>query len=443
MQNATLSPKLTEKDCLTQAYLYAYPLVLLDLIKEMVTNTKRPTDTQAPLGQLFHAKTLATPEMVSLTRPNVDTVYSQAYVDLGAEPYLLYKPKTDRYCSVQLFDGYSNTPDVLGTGARGGSDACTYAFTGPFFEGILPEDVVQIKISTDFLWLLLRTRSFGVDDLPNVYAIQQKMKLYPLSAHGRTYEPPEGTYQKENDFIAMQRIAEMRPQEFFDRFNRLAVRNPGTHEDEPFLNCFKKLGIGAGLTFRIDALSNEAQKQAEALNQLMDQEFAIKHANITLRNGWAYMGITSGDFGTDYAFRAVVTQGGFVNPPSMAIYPSMSQDINGQILRGSKKYQLHFEKDMLPPHDESGWWSLTAYDEPGHLIANSLHRYNINNLNNLYINDDGSVDLYIQTENPGGKYEANWLPVCPEAFSLTMRIYLPKETVLSGSWKIPVLTERS
>ncbi len=439
MQNAFLNP--TAKECLEQAYLYAYPLVLLDLIKDMVTNTVHPTNTQAPLGQLFHAKTLATPEMVSLTRPNVDTVYSQAYIDLGEQPYLLFKPQTERYCSVQLFDGYSNTPVVLGTGAQGGSSAHTFAFTGPFFEGTLPEGVEQIKISTDFLWLLIRTKCFGTDDLPNVYAIQQQMQLYPLSAHGKTVVPPPGRYQREHDFIAMEKIQAMPIQEFFDRFNRLAQRNPGTPEDAPALKRFAELGVGAGQNFRFSALPEELREHANTLNRLMDQDFSVHHAGVTMRNGWAFMSDRAGHFGTDYAFRAVVAFGGFVNPTSMAIYPSMSHDINGHPLTGSRKYMLHFDRG-LPPHHEYGWWSLTAYDEPGYLIANPLRRYNLNEQSSLQANEDGSVDLYIQFDHPGALKESNWLPVCRDSFSLTMRIYLPQSAVLTGAWEIPVLVEQ-
>lgn len=424
---------------LEEAYLYAYPLVLLDLIKDMVTNTEQAMDTKAPLGQIFHAKTLATPEMTSLTRPNVDTVYSQAYIDLGKEPYLLYKPQTDRYCSVQLFDGYSRTPEILGTGALGGSAEHTYAFVGPFYTGSLPDGVIRVDVPTDFLWLLIRTKCFGKDDLPQVRAVQDQLKLFPLCAYGKEYTPPKGTYKKENDFIALQKIAQMPLQEFFERFNGLAKHNPGLKEDAPALERFAALNIGAGKTFRLDAFSAGVRAQGEKLNQLLDAEFSSRHAEVTVENGWMSMSGNVGTFGTNYAFRAIVAFGGFANPVSMAVYPSMSHDAKGQLLRGSTNYKLHFEKGMLPPHKEGGWWSLTAYDGPGHVIANELDRYNISEQSGFRHNEDGSVDIYIRPVPPEADKKANWLPICPEVFSLTMRIYLPEEAVLSGEWKIPAL----
>lgn len=426
---------------LEQAYLYAYPLVLLDLIRSMAINTQTATDQKAPLGQLFHAKTLATPEMVSLTRPNVDTVYSQAYIDLGTEPYLFCKPATDRYCSIQTFDGYSNTPEILGTGALGGSGEQVYAFTGPFFAGTLPQGVIRVDIPTDFLWILIRTKCFGKEDIGNVHAIQEKMKLFPLSAYGKTYAPPMGEYVVKNDYVPLQKIRQMPLQAFFDRFNRLAVRNPGAKEDLPALEAFAALGIGAGRKFRFETLPAPVREAGANLNTLLDQEFAFKHSDLTFENNWAMMGGSVGNFGVDYAFRAIVAFGGFANPVSMAVYPSMSHDASGKLLNGSKNYCLHFEDGMLPPHRKDGWWSLTAYDAAGHLIANELDRYNISEQSEPVTNKDGSVDLYIQAANPGAAREKNWLPICRDVFSLTMRIYLPKEQVLDGRWKMPVLLE--
>jgi hypothetical protein len=55
----------------------------------------------------------------------------------------------------------------------------------------------------------------------------------------------------------------------------------------------------------------------------------------------------------------------------------------------------------------------------------------------LKYNADGSLDLYIQNEQPAGGKEANWLPAPEGPFSLTMRIYWPKASFLDGSWKIP------
>jgi hypothetical protein len=43
---------------------------------------------------------------------------------------------------------------------------------------------------------------------------------------------------------------------------------------------------------------------------------------------------------------------------------------------------------------------------------------------------DGSLTLYFQNESPGKDKEANWLPAPKTPFTLTMRLYAPREEAL-------------
>ncbi|MEG0324147.1 MAG: DUF1254 domain-containing protein, partial [Raoultibacter sp.] len=389
-----------------EAYLYAYPLMLLEHVKRMATNTEYPTYEKAPVNQLFHAHELMTPKMRTLTRGNVDTVYSQTYLDLKAEPIVMRKPATDRYCSVQLFDGYSNTPVILGTGALGGSDQHDYALVGPGWEGTLPEGVIEVPVQTNLVWLLIRTKLLGPEDIENVYAIQQAMDLQPLSAYGTDYTPPKGVYRPDYDYVAIEKVASLSVQEYFELFNELAIDNPAAPEDEPALQRFAPWNIGAGLTFDFDALDPEIQEAISYLPNLLGLEFSSKYAKTIDSNGWRFLDESVGQFGTDYVFRAIVAYGGFANPVSMAVYPSMSMKASGTPLSGDKNYVLHFEPGMLPPHGKDGWWSLTAYSGPGYVIENELDRYNISDSSDLKFNEDGSLDLYIQAKNPQGEKES-------------------------------------
>lgn len=446
----TVSPAPSPADIariVEEAYLYAYPLVLLDVIKDMTTNTIEASDERAPINQLFHARSLATPQMVSLTRPNVDTLYSQAYLDLADEPVLFFKPRTQRYCTVQTFDGYSNTPFILGTDSLGGNDETVYAFCGPFWDGCLPAGVLPVRMPTNFVWLLVRTKCFGSDDVANVHAIQNAMDTCPLSAYDArragTYRPAKGFYDPARDYVPLDHVASMSLQEYFDRFNRLAQDNPGTIADEPALARFAELGIGAGLSFDLQGLGEDAVRDTAYVPHLIDRAYSSEHAHVTSSNGWLFMDERVGCFGTDYAFRAVVAYGGFANPVSMAVYPSMVADEEGSLLRGSRDYVLRFEPNMTPPHGADGWWSLTAYTEAGRLVENELGRYNLGEVDDLPFNEDGSLDLFIQAKNPGGEKERTWIPVCEGTFSLTMRIYLPDADVLSFAWQMPPLKVRA
>ena len=85
------------------------------------------------------------------------------------------------------------------------------------------------------------------------------------------------------------------------------------------------------------------------------------------------------------------------------------------------KYVLHFDKDELPPVD--AFWSLTMYDAEGFQAANPLNRFAIGDRDALKFNPDGSLDLYIQNENPGPDKESNWLPAPKSGqLGLTLRL---------------------
>jgi hypothetical protein len=84
------------------------------------------------------------------------------------------------------------------------------------------------------------------------------------------------------------------------------------------------------------------------------------------------------------------------------------------------------------------------YNAEYFFVANPLNRYTLSARNALQANPDGSVDLYIQHENPGSAKESNWLPAPEGRFVLMLRLYWPKETppsILDGTWQPPAVAK--
>jgi hypothetical protein len=101
---------------------------------------------------------------------------------------------------------------------------------------------------------------------------------------------------------------------------------------------------------------------------------------------------------------------------------------------------MHFPKGQTPPAD--GFWSLTMYDGDYFFVKNPLNRYTVSSRSMFKYNDDGSLDLIIQHENPGKDRESNWLPAPAGKFILMLRLYWPRETapsILDGSWEPPAV----
>ncbi|ODS00270.1 hypothetical protein AUC68_01080 [Methyloceanibacter methanicus] len=102
------------------------------------------------------------------------------------------------------------------------------------------------------------------------------------------------------------------------------------------------------------------------------------------------------------------------NAPKDAVYLIGLDDADGDPLDTAKhNYVIRFksEKDLPPA---KGFWSLTMYDDQYFFIANPLSRYTLSERNKLKKNADGSIDLYLQKDNPDPEKESNWLPA-PDA----------------------------
>ncbi|MCY1384579.1 hypothetical protein D9M69_728560 [compost metagenome] len=81
---------------------------------------------------------------------------------------------------------------------------------------------------------------------------------------------------------------------------------------------------------------------------------------------------------------------------------------------------------------------MTAYDANGYFMPNALGRFTVGDRDKPRFNADGSLDLYLQADSPGGARESNWLPVGTGPFNLLLRLYWPKDEVLDRTWVPPL-----
>ena len=418
-------------ELVSDAYIYAFPLVLTDATKTLSTNTDGSITGRAPINQINHAKKLADASFRTVVSPNVDTLYSQAWLDIGAEPVIYVLPEADRFCNVQLLDAWTNTAAVL-------DKAGAYAIALPSWEGELPEGVTRVDVPTATVWTIARIVLSGNEDLPNVYAIQEQVRLLPLSAYleGGDYIAPAGTYAKENDFVPVNKVLSMSPAEFFNTANALMQINPPAEADAKLLEKLAAINVGQGMTFDASILGADAAERWTQMLKGLRATLSAESANYAQNLGqWIYYGRPIGDFGTAYIYRAMVALVGLgANTVDVAIYPKTHTDVTGAALTGEKTYTIHFE--TLPPTLEGGFWSVTAYNEENFLIDNPINRYCINDRSAYQLNDDGTLDLVLSKEAP--EDTSNWLPVSDGEFHLFMRIYLPDMTALE-TWEAPVI----
>ncbi len=428
---------------LYKAFVYAYPPVMLELQKDALTNTVRPTSEKAPINQLIHAEGTAGAEDKYIVMLNMDTVYSQAYFDLKKEPLYFRKPKADRYTTALFLDAYGNAVDVVGTGGLGGDGEVNAVLVGPDYHGELPDGLVRIDMPTNLSWTLIRVLLKDEDDIKNVKEIQKGFDVRPLSAYGKDYEYEKGSYDPAKDYVTFEKINSLSTQEFFDIFNSIIGDNLGNSPDAEILDPVAEYGVGAGKTFDIFSFDEDVRNELNKFHDriLADFEESSRTGAFGERRGsWIFPRETLANFGKEYVYRANVAWGGIgANPTYVALYPSAIADEEGKPLHSDNDYVFHFSS--LPPVD--GFWSLAAYGTDKFQIPNEIGRYGLNDRSKIDLNEDGSFDIYVQRDRPSEDKFNNWIPSGSQGLCLVLRLYLPRKEILDGTWEMPKIIKKS
>jgi hypothetical protein len=429
-------------DIAAEAYVYAYPMVLMEMTRRVMTNVARPTERGAPINQFYHMRSVPDASFTDVVRPNADTLYSSMWFDVEKEPLLVSVPDSGgRYYLMPMLDMWTDvfaSPGKRTTGTR----AQTFAIVAPGWTGTLPEGVREIRAPTAQGWLIGRTQVNGKLDYPAVHNFQDQITAVPLSAYGKDYAPPVSKVDASLDMSApAEQVAKMSPQEFLEVFTEATKKNPPHANDYPMLARMHRIGIAPGQPFDFARAPPEVQaalKAApEAAKSRIDEAVA---RGSRIVNGWALPLNPIGTYGTDYAKRAGIARFGLgANTLEDAFYPSAGGKISAVPLDSDKRYVIRFPRGALPP--ARAFWSVSVYDERQTFPANPIDRFALGDRDPLVFGADGSLELYLQRQSPGPEREANWLPTPREGpFSVTMRLYWPKREATDGTWKPPEVT---
>ncbi|MGB6446209.1 MAG: DUF1254 domain-containing protein [Xanthobacteraceae bacterium] len=443
-QSAAMLPPLPSDqigDVATSAYIYAYPLILMELTRRIASNV---ADTQqfskAPMNQFAHLPTFPDATFTDVVRANVDTLYSLLWFDVSQEPLLIGVPDSGgRFYLLEMCDMWTDVFDSPGKRTTG-TETQVLAIAGPRWQGQLPAEATLIRSPTAIGWIIGRTQTNGKADYDAVHKFQAGLAATPLSQWGKPYQPPAGRINPDWDMKTppVDQVEKLSPAAYFSLFAELTALNPPHANDYPILHQMRRIGIEPGKPFAFNSTSPEIQRALTAAGPAALNAIKAKIAKAGVASaGWRTNLTAVGTYGADYLSRAGIAYAGLgANTIEDAVYPTAFTDANGKPFSSESRYILHFNKDQIPP--VRAFWSLTMYNEKQLLSANPIDRYAIGDRDKLSFNPDGSLDLYIQRDTPTQDKEANWLPAPKSGpFTMNMRLYWPKPEVLDGSWMPP------
>jgi len=413
-----------------QAYIYGYPLMEYQRVRQTV----------GTVNTVFSLTSFANPDIDPIwlsigggKRPNVDTFYSLAELDLSQGPVVLSIPDMgSRYFSFQLTDPYTNVSTYIGSRTTGSGPA-KYAITwagGPTAD-IPGAQTVVVPYSS--MLALGRTLAGDAADQQQAIAL---MNQYTLNPTGGTVSPVVPIPEPGIGYL--------------DAISAVMEFNPPPAVDGPQLAAMAKIGVGPGLRVadaELSALSMFAADLAvRTTAALLPLLTTLNQYAAALQNrGWATPDAAIGNYGTNYLLRAGVTEAGLLaNTPEEAVY---SAGLLGAHLLplagvGPGSYVLHFGPGEEPP--VGAFWSVTVYDSAGRLVPNAQQRYSVSSSrpDELVRRPDGSIDIIFASHDPGDP-GANWLKVpAGGGFSAYLRMYGPAQPILDGTWTAPAITRR-
>jgi hypothetical protein len=441
-------PAITEQEAHAigvDAYLYFYPLITMDITRKQITNVEPGMGFGGPMNTFANIPAYPTAADRAVVRPNFDTLYSSAWLDLTKEPTVVSVPDTGgRYYLIPILDMWTDvfaSPGWRTTGTQAGN----FLVTPPGWSGEVPSGMTRINAPTPYVWVIGRTKTDGPQDYDAVHKIQAGYKITSLSQWGKPGRLVEAKVDPTVDMKTPPKIqADTMPADkFFAYAAELLKVHPPHITDQPIIAQLQRIGFEVGKSFDLDKTAPAVRKALENAPGEAQQLMTWKIPTLArVANGWSMNTDTMGVYGNYYLKRAIVAQLGLgANLPEDAIYPINLADESGKPLDGANNYRLHFEKRDTPP--ANAFWSVTLYDSQGFQVANPLNRFAVSSWMPFKYNTDGSLDLYFQNESPGSDKEANWLPAPKEPFNLTMRLYAPRSEALTGKWNPPPVTRVS
>ncbi|WP_430430800.1 DUF1254 domain-containing protein [Oceanicaulis sp.] len=404
-----------------QAYVYGYPLVLSDVTRQaFLARAEAPA-----LNALYHRRMRPSHEDRTVVRPNLDTLYTLAFLDLSEGPVLLSTPDFgDRDWMFQVLDAWT---EVAGAPSQrlNGSGPHDVLILGPDQARPDDTDIAVMTVSTRTAWLIGRIAVAPGEDLAPIHALQDAVRLTgaaPLSQP----TPIDGLPPEYVDTLSADAF-----------FTRMADVMSASDPEPDALNTLSPLGYGPQLEGNRSTLGLLARWAVERGVSVARTQLAEGvHSRPYGPTNWRTLRDGVGEYGEDYALRAGVALIGLgANRAEDAIYPNTDIDGEGALLTGDHAYQIRFESDQIPPVD--AFWSITVYDAQGYLIETPSGRYAVHSQSDLVRDPDGGLTLTFSAEPPPSR-QSNWLPVrAGEPFAITARLYSPQPDALSGAWEMP------
>lgn len=367
-----------------------------------------------------------------IARPNNDSLYISALLDLTQTPMIIEMPAFDsKYVSLMItgYDHYVNIPMSTGKGDFDEPETMlVYTERTEGYEGEMVEGIDRyFEASGDFLSAVFRVMPHA-NEPERFDRIVEKMNqvgIMSLSEYRGGDEKPKTDVdfpdigQEDADIFGSNFLEVM---QFV--FNHTTF-DPQDELDRKVLDAFEPLGIMPGQEYDPSAVAEiDGQRFREAAERVFESEMAkMTDANF-MKSNLLTLFKPKGEISQEaLLFQSVI--GPIGQPAQEAVYPAIVTD-DGQPMNAKHDYVIRMGPDELPP--ARAFWSFTLYDSKnGWFMPNDRKKYSVGENGGMKMDEEGGIDIYLAAEKPEGVPEENWLPLVrgDYAIDVVLRLYNP------------------
>ena len=363
------------------------------------------------------------PGAVSWANPNLDVVYSEAWVAVDENNCaLLHIPAiSDRYFTWQMLNGWGETLLNINERTLPEHPSGNFALCLNGSSATVDADTMRIDLPSKISRVLARIEIGG--DLKGAQRLQHELTLSSAGAIEVKVPPKVSLFT--ND--------ELPSVEAFDEASKIVASEPDTNAG---------LETMRAKVAAVEELADSGQEARERVNRVIETQakprLGARLKQWSSRNNWL-LGAPTGRYGTDYVMRTVTNLIGiWANVSEEATYFAAVE------LDGGSTYLITFPPDSLPGYKARYFWSIVAVDAVDfRVLASQQGRQILNNYSALELNGDDSLTLAFGPTPPLDVPESNWLPTSPGVkYNLTFRFYGPERDVAAGAYFPPQLVKR-
>ncbi|HSM03825.1 MAG TPA: DUF1214 domain-containing protein, partial [Longimicrobiales bacterium] len=380
----------------------------------------------------------------NIARPNNDTFYISALLDLRNEPMILSFPGFESdYASLMItgYDHFVNVPMATRLGNFEGPERIlVYTERTEGYDGEPVDGVDRIFEATgDFVSAVVRLmphaneprRMARIADQAEAVTLQSLSEY--LGEPGPVADDPQPPDFGETD----EDLFEDNLLEVLQYvFNHTTFQDDDA-QDQAVLSAFAPFGIEPGSAFDDqDVQEAYGPRFRAAAESLQDEWLSAMADPATMEFMRPRMFQVKGETDPETVL-AMSIIGPIGLPQQEAVYPSIGT-ADGEQMNALHDYVMRMGPDELPPAD--AFWSVTLYDlANGFFIPNDRKKYSVGRNGGMQLNDEGGIEIHVAAEQPPGVPEENWLPIerKDEDLNVIMRLYVP-DLEAYEDWTPPV-----